>query len=68
MHLTALPSSSQHFITVTKAKIEGLFKVILCSPTTADMLFMTAGGFGMLYPEWTLNNIAVVNRTILRGH
>jgi hypothetical protein len=29
---------------------------------------MTAGGFGMLYPEWTLNNIAVVNRTILRGH
>ncbi|KAG2336262.1 hypothetical protein BDR05DRAFT_1006033 [Suillus weaverae] len=56
------------FITISKAKIDGLFKVVLCSPTTADMLFMTAGGFGMLYPKWTLNNIAVVNRTILRGN
>ncbi|KAG2746860.1 hypothetical protein P692DRAFT_201806857 [Suillus brevipes Sb2] len=56
------------FITVTKVKIDGLFKVILCSPTTADMLFMTAGGFGMLYPKWMLNNIVVVNWTILRGH
>ncbi|KAG1849528.1 hypothetical protein F4604DRAFT_1687413 [Suillus subluteus] len=49
------------FITITEAKIDGLFKVVLCSPTTA-------GGFGMLYPEWTLNNVAIINRTILRGN
>ncbi|KAG2039384.1 hypothetical protein BDR03DRAFT_1009017 [Suillus americanus] len=56
------------YITIMEAKIDGLFKVVLCSPTTADMLFMTAGGFGMLYPEWTLNNITVVNWMILRGN
>ncbi|KAG2149785.1 hypothetical protein BD769DRAFT_1381530 [Suillus cothurnatus] len=56
------------FITVTEAKVDGLFKVVLCAPTTADMLFMTAGGVGMLYLEWTSKNIAVINRTARRGN
>jgi hypothetical protein len=52
-------------ITLTEAAEDGLFKVILSSPTTADMTFMTVGGLAVLYPEWTLHRTTVINHTVL---
>jgi len=52
------------FITVTKSKMHGIFRVITAAPMTADMVFMTPGGIAALYPTWTLDGIAMVNHTV----
>jgi hypothetical protein len=51
-------------ITVSEATPEGVFKLITASPTTADMIIMTAGGLTVFYADWTLAGIALTNHTI----
>ncbi|KAG2145931.1 hypothetical protein DEU56DRAFT_910218 [Suillus clintonianus] len=55
------------FITVSEAKIDGMFSVIASSPTTANMTMMTPGSFATFYPHWTLKRVAVLNQTLLCG-
>ncbi|KAG2152220.1 hypothetical protein BD769DRAFT_1658653 [Suillus cothurnatus] len=52
-------------ITVSEATPEGVFKLVTASPTTADMIIMTAGGLTAFYADWTLAGIALTNHTII---
>ncbi|KAG2741940.1 hypothetical protein P692DRAFT_20879610 [Suillus brevipes Sb2] len=51
-------------ITLCEALADHIYDVITSSPTTADMIFMTPGGIAVLYPEWTLNGVALLNHTV----
>ncbi|KAG1874162.1 hypothetical protein C8R48DRAFT_669762 [Suillus tomentosus] len=53
-------------ITVTEATPQGIFKVLMTSPTTADMIIMTAGGLAAFYPKWTLAGITLTNHTYIQ--
>ncbi|KAG2360157.1 hypothetical protein BDR07DRAFT_1378216 [Suillus spraguei] len=54
------------FITVSEATSHGIiFTVITSSPTTTDMVIMTAGGLAVFYPEWTMDGIVVTNHTVI---
>jgi hypothetical protein len=53
-------------ITVSEASVDGIFKVLATSHTTADMIAMTPGGLTVFYPSWTLKGIAVTNHSVLR--
>jgi hypothetical protein len=45
---------SELAISLTQAGVLGPMRVVVCSTSTADMTFMTAGGVATLYPEFTL--------------
>jgi len=52
-------------ITVSESTLDDPFTVLLCSHTTADMTAMTPGGLVVLYPQWTLNCLAIMNQGAL---
>ncbi|KAG1781411.1 hypothetical protein EV702DRAFT_1042503 [Suillus placidus] len=62
----ALFQSGEYLITVTEASPAGLFNVVTTAPSTADMVFMSAGGLTVLYPEWTFKGTAVRNHSAVR--
>lgn len=65
IHSYAMFRRGNHTITVSEATPEGIFKLIVASPTTADMILMTAGGLATFYADWTLAGIALINHTII---
>lgn len=65
IHGYAMFRQGHHTITVSEATPEGVFKLITASPTTADMIIMTAGGLTAFYADWTLAGIALTNHTIV---
>ncbi|KAG1775890.1 hypothetical protein EV702DRAFT_1046545 [Suillus placidus] len=62
----ALFQSGEYLITVTEASPAGLFNVVTTAPSTADMVFMSAGGLTVLYPEWTFKGTVVRNHSAVR--
>lgn len=66
IHTFARFQQAYNTITVTEATPQGIFKVLMASPTTADMIIMTAGGLAAFYPKWTLAGITLTNHTFIR--
>ncbi|KAH7906138.1 hypothetical protein BJ138DRAFT_1105406 [Hygrophoropsis aurantiaca] len=50
-------------VTVSEAKAADIMEVIVNSPTTAEMLVMTAGGLIVLYPELATSGITLLGPT-----
>ncbi|KAG2107460.1 uncharacterized protein F5147DRAFT_653322 [Suillus discolor] len=66
IHTFARFQQGYNTITVTEATPRGIFKVLMASPTTANMIIMTAGGLAAFYPKWTLAGITVTNHTFIQ--
>ncbi|KAG1766005.1 hypothetical protein EV702DRAFT_1050850 [Suillus placidus] len=64
--LTDTAGSTQPQHCLTEASPAGLFNVVTTAPSTADMVFMSAGGLTVLYPEWTFKGTAVRNHSAVR--
>ncbi|KAH7903664.1 hypothetical protein BJ138DRAFT_1120160 [Hygrophoropsis aurantiaca] len=55
--------AQSNIITLAESMGPDIMEIIIHSPTTTDMTFITAGGVATLYPNWTLNDANVISPT-----
>ncbi|KAG1782958.1 hypothetical protein EV702DRAFT_1040751 [Suillus placidus] len=48
-------------VTISVVNDVGLFRAVVCSPCTADMIAMTAGRICSFYPKLTMDNVAILS-------
>lgn len=48
-------------VTISVVSDAGLFRAVVCSPCTADMIAMTPGGICSFYPKLTMDNVAILS-------
>lgn len=47
-------------VTISVVNDAGLFRAVVCSPCTADMIAMTPGGICSFYPKLTVDSVAIL--------
>ncbi|KAH7904601.1 hypothetical protein BJ138DRAFT_1106683 [Hygrophoropsis aurantiaca] len=59
--------AGHRLVTLSESTSPDIAEIIVRSPSTADMTFMTAGGIVSLYPTWTMRSESVVSQAGARA-